>query len=228
VKLAMPKSSSLPATRIEITGPQLHGQQAGYILGDRYIEGFADDPTLDSRGRWRLAHWAQVFGHELDDAQRVLLESPEPADPISRELLHATSDDVDVHVPLAGQFGLYDRLTEDELLLAHEPWRRLGGEERPGEEQRDYPINVTELATVAGVTPKQVREWETAGLLPAGWVDGRRQFFLAAAIHAFALRHLSRFQIAALANLMAAEQDDDVFIQLVEHTLAARRQRAAS
>ena len=51
---------------------------------------------------------------------------------------------------------------------------------------------------------------------------------LAAVIHAFALRRLSRFQIAALSNLMAAEQDDDVFIQLIEHTLAARRLRAAA
>ena len=175
-----------------------------------------------------MAHCA--LGREvrsrLDDAQRALLESPEPVDPIGRELLVATSDDVDLHLPLAGQFGLYDRLTEDELLLAREPWRRLAGEEQPGEGQRDYPLNVAELAKVAGVTPKQVREWETAGLLPAGWIDGRRQFFFTAAIHAFALRQLSRFQIAALANLMAAEKDDDVFIQLVEHTLAARRRRA--
>jgi hypothetical protein len=228
VKLAMPKSSSLPATRIDLPWPTLHGQQAGYVLGDRYVEGFADDLALDLRGRWRIAHWAQTFGHELDDAQRALLESPEPVDPIGRELLYATSDDIDLHLPLAGQFGLYDRLTEEELLLAHEPWRRLGGQEQPGEERRDYPVNVTELATLTGTTPKQVREWETAGLLPAGWVDGRRQFFLAAAIHAFALRHLSRFQIAALANLMAAEKDDDVFIQLIEHTLAARRRRTAS
>jgi DNA-binding transcriptional MerR regulator len=227
VKLAMPKSSSMPATRIDLPWPTLHGQRAGYVLGDRYVEGFADDLALDLRGRWRIAHWAQTFGHELDDAQRALLELPEPVDPIGRELLYATSDDIDLHLPLAGQFGLYDRLTEDELLLAREPWRRLGGEAQPGEERRDYPINVTELAKVAGVTPKQVREWEKAGLLPAAWVDGRRQFFSAAVVHAFALRQLSRFQIAALANVLAAEDDDDVFIQLIEHTLAARRSPAA-
>jgi hypothetical protein len=218
----MPKSSSLPATRLEITGPQLHGARAGYVLGDQYIDGFADDPTLDLSGRWRIADWAQAFGHELDDAQRALLELPEPKDPIGRELLHAATDDIDVDLPLAAQFGLYDRLTEDELLLAREPWRAL-----PGEERRDYPLNVTELATLTGATAKQVREWETAGLLPAGWIDGRRQFFFTATVHAFALRQLSRFQIAALANVLAAEDDDDVFIQLIEHTLAARRQRAA-
>jgi hypothetical protein len=223
VKLAMPKSSSLPATRLDVPGPTLHGQRTGYVLGARYIEGFADDPTLEPRGRWLLAHWAQVFGHELDDAQRALLESPEPEDPISRELLYATSDDVDVHLPLAGQFGLYDRLTEDELLLVREPWRRLHGEER-----RDYPLNVTELATLTGTTVKQVREWEKATLLPAAWIDGRRQFFSAAVVHAFALKRLSRFQIAALSNVLAAEDDDDVFIQLIEHTLAARRERAGS
>ena len=42
-------------------------------------------------------HWAQTFGHELDDAQRALLESPEPEDPIGMELLHAAVDDMDVH-----------------------------------------------------------------------------------------------------------------------------------
>ncbi len=218
----MPKSSSSPATRLDIPGPTLHGQRCGYVLGNRYIEGFADDPSLDLRARWRIADWAQAFGHELADVQRTLLESLEPEDPIGRELLHATADDIDVHLPLAGQFGLYDRLTEDELLLTREPWRALAGEER-----RDYPLNVTELATLTGTTAKQVREWETAGLLPAGWIDGRRQFFYAAVVHAFALKRLSRFQIAALANLMAAERDDDVFIQLTEHTLAARRERSA-
>jgi hypothetical protein len=223
VKLAMPKSSSLPATRLDVPGPTLHGQQDGYVLGTRYIQGFADDPTLEPRGRWLVAHWAQTFGYELDDTQRALLESPEPEDPLSRELLHAVHDDLEVDFPRAVQFGLYDRLSEDELQLVYEPSRGL-----PGEERRDYPLNVTELATLTGTTAKQVREWEKAALLPAAWVDGRRQFFSAAVVHAFALRRLSRFQIAALANLMAAEKDDDVFIQLTEHTLAARRERTAS
>jgi hypothetical protein len=219
----MPRSSSESATRAKVTGPQLDADRAGYLLGFRYIEGFADDPALDLRGRWRIADWAQAFGHELDDAQRALLELPEPVNPVNRELLHAAVNDMDVDLPLADQFGLYDRLTEDELLLVDEPWRGL-----PGEERRDYPLNVTELATLTGITPKQVREWETARLLPASWIDGRRQFCSAAVVHAFALRRLSRFQIAALANVLAAEDDDDVFIQLIEHTLEARRQRAAS
>jgi hypothetical protein len=223
VKTIMPRSSSESATRAKVTGPQLDADQAGYLLGFRYIEGFADDPALDLRGRWRIADWAQAFGHELDDAQRALLELPEPVNPVNRELLHAAVNDMDVDLPLADQFGLYDRLTEDELLLVDEPWRGL-----PGEERRDYPLNVTELATLTGTTAKQVREWETAKLLPAAWIDGRRQFCSAAVVHAFGLRRLSRFQIAALANVLAAEDDDDVFIQLIEHTLEARSQRAAS
>jgi hypothetical protein len=225
VTVAMPKSksSSLPATRTRITGPQLHADQAGYVLGHRYVDGFADDPALDLRGRWRIADWAQAFDHKLDHAQRALLEQPEPENPMGIELLDAAVKDFDVDLPLADQFGLYDRLTADELLLVDEPWHGL-----PGEERRDYPLNVTELATLTGTTPKQVREWETAKLLPASWIDGRRQFCSAAVVHAFALRRLSRFQIAALVNALAAEKDDDVFLQLVEHTLAARRLRAAS
>ena len=219
----MPRSSSQPATRAKVTGPQLHGYQRGYVLDGRYVEGFADNPAVDPRGRWRIADWALAFGYELDDAQRALLEQPEPEDPIGMELLHAAVNDFDVDLPLADQSGLYDRLTEDELLLVDEPWHGL-----PGEERRDYPLNVSELATLTGTTAKQVREWETAGLLPAAWIDGRRQFLSAAVVHAFALRRLSRFQIAALSNVLAAENDDDVFIQLIQHTLAARRQRAAS
>lgn len=219
----MSRSSSEPATRIRITGPQLHADRAGYVLDGRYIDGFADDPTLDLRGRWRIADWGLAFGYELDDAQRSLLEQPEPEDPIGMEVLHAAVNDMDVDLPLAAQLGLYDRLTEDELLLVDEPWRGL-----PGEERRDYPLNVSELATLTGATVKQVREWETAKLLPAAWIAGRRQFFSAAVVHAFALQRLSRFQIAALANVLAAENDDDVFIQLIEHTFAVRRLRTAS
>jgi hypothetical protein len=219
----MARSSSQPATRIEITGPQLHADRAGYVLDGRYIDGFADDLSLDFKGRRLLADWAQAFGYPLDDAQRALLELPEPVDPVSRELLHAAVTDLEVDLPFADQFGLFDRLTEDELLLVDEPWRGLRGEER-----RDYPLNVTELATLTGTTAKQIREWETARLLPSSWIDGRRQFCAAAVVHAFALRRLSRFQIAALANIMTADSDDDVFIQLAQHTLAARRQRAAS
>jgi hypothetical protein len=219
----MSRSSSLPATRATVTGPQLHGYQKGYVLDGRYVDGFADNPAVDLRGRWRIADWALAFGYELDDAQRALLEKPEPENPIGMELLDAAVKDMDVDLPLAAQLGLYDRLTEDELLLVDEPWHGL-----PSEERRDYPLNVTELATLTGTTAKQVREWETARLLPASWIDGRRQFCSAAVVHAFALRRLSRFQIAALANVLAAENDEDVFIQLVEHTLAARRLRAAS
>jgi hypothetical protein len=47
-------------------------------------------------------------------------------------------------------------------------------------------------------------------------------------VHAFALRRLSRFQIAALTNVLAAKEDDDVFVWLIEHTLAVRRGRSAA
>jgi hypothetical protein len=219
----MPRSSSQPATRSTVTGPQLHGLQKGYVLDGRYIEGFADVPALDLRGRWRIADWALAFGYELDDAQRALLEQPQPENPVGMELLHAAVKDFDVDLPLAEEVGLHRHLTEHDLRLIDEPWHGL-----PGDERRDYPLNVTELAKLTGTTAKQVREWETAGLLPSSWIDGRRQFCSAAVVHAFVLRRLSRFQIAALANVLAAEKDDDVFIQLLQHALAARQRQAAT
>jgi DNA-binding transcriptional MerR regulator len=217
----MPSTSPPPATRIEISGPQLRPDQAGYVLDGRFVDGFADAPTLDVSARRRIAGWAHAFGHVVDDAQLALLQVPEPEDAIGLELLSAAARNTDVDLPLAAEFGLYDRLTDDERRLVREPWHGL-----PGSERRDYPLNVTELAKLTGTTAKQVREWESATLLPGARIDGRRQFFSAAVVHAFALQRLSRFQVAALANVVVAE-DDDVFLALLEHTLATRRRRRA-
>jgi DNA-binding transcriptional MerR regulator len=211
----------LPATRITIDGPQLRADQSGYVLGEDFVDGFADRPDLGPVARRRIAGWAQAFGHDLDDRQRALLEAPEPEDGIGLALLDAAVRNADVDLPLAARFGLYDRLTDEERSLVREPWRALRGPER-----RDYPLNVAELAQLTGATAKQLRDWETATLLPAARIDGRRQFFSAAVVHAFALRRLDRFQVAALASLQGT--GDDVFADLLEHALAARRRRSAA
>jgi DNA-binding transcriptional MerR regulator len=217
----MSSLNTAPATRIDITGPQLRPDQAGYVVDGRFVDGFADDRTRDVAARRRIAGWARAFGHELDDAQRALLEVPEPEDSVGLELLAAAARNTDVDLPFTAEFGLYEQLSAEELRLVREPWHGL-----PGNERRDYPVSVAELATLTGATAKQVREWETATLLPGARIDGRRQFFSAAVVHAFALRRLNRYQVAALANVMVAD-DHDVFLTLVEHTLAARRRRRA-
>lgn len=207
-----------PATRIEIAGPQLRADQAGYVLGDESIDGFADRPDLDPVARRRIAGWAQAFGHELDERQRALLEAPEPEDPVGIALLEAAVRNADVDLPLAARSGLHDRLSDEERRLVREPWRGL-----PGPQRRDYPLNVTELAQLTGTTAKQVRDWERATLLPGARIEGRRQFFSAAAVHAFALRRMDRYQIAALATVRADEHDHSTFVSLLEHALAGRR-----
>jgi DNA-binding transcriptional MerR regulator len=215
----MARPSSVPATRIDLSAPQLRADQAGYVVDGRSIDGFADDSQLTASARHRIAGWARTFGHPLDDAQRHLLALPAPTDEIGLQLLEAATRNVDIDLELAGQFGLYERLAPEELLLVREPWRGLGGDE-----PRDFPLTAGELAQLTGVTTKQVREWELASLLPGARIEGRRQFFSAAVVHAFALKGMSRFQVAALAALAAAE-DDDGFCHLVEHTLAVRQRR---
>lgn len=214
----MPDTS---ATLIDLSAPQLRADQAGYLLDGSSVDGFADRPDLDAVARRQIAAWADTFGQELSTAQRALLAVPAPEDSIVLEVLAAATRNADVELPLAFEFGLFDRLTDDQRLLVREPWRVLGTDGA-----RDYPLNVTELAELTGTTPKQVREWEKGTLLPGYRIDGRRQFFSAAVVHAFALAALDRYQVAALGTLQETD-DDDPFVLLVEHTLAARHRRSA-
>ena len=212
----MPSSFLSQATRIEIPRLQLRADQRGYVVDGRSVDGFSDDPGLSPANRRRIASWAQALGHKVTDAQRQLLTVPAPEDPVGMEVLTAATRNLDVDLELAGQFGLYDRLTADELQLVREPWQGIASKER-----RDYPLSAGELAELTGVTTKQVRVWESATLLPGARIDGRRQFFSAAVIHAFALKRMNRQQIAALTHLTT--NDDDVFACLLEHTLTVRR-----
>lgn len=209
--------SDAPATRIDLSGPQLRADLRGYVLGDRFIDGFEDRLDLEPAHRWQVASWAEAYGHDLSETQRELVRQAAPVDETALEVLAATVHNRDFDLPLAYQFGLHQRLDAEQALVVEEPWRGIAGEER-----RDYPLNVAELAELTGSTPKQVREWEKATVLPAYRIDGRRQFFSAAVIHAFALRELDRFQIAALARLRGAT-DDDPFLRLTEHALEVRR-----
>ncbi|HEV3002193.1 MAG TPA: hypothetical protein VGW75_15735 [Solirubrobacteraceae bacterium] len=211
-----------PATRIDFSGPQLRADQRGYVLDGEFVDGFDDRRDLSPLARRQIAMWADAFGGDVSDVQRELLGLDVEPDRVGVEILTAATRNADVDLPLASEFGLVERLTDEQTLVVREPWRMLAGGER-----RDYPLTVGELAAVTGATAKQVREWENATLLPGYRIDGRRQFFSAAVVHAFALAALDRYQVAALTTLQAADADDDCFVRLVEHTLATRRSRLA-
>lgn len=203
----MPDDSKLPADRIMITGPQLRADRRGYLLGTEQVEGFADRLDLDSRSRRLIAGWARAFvPDELDTGQRRLLEQPPlaPAEP-EQQLASAAIENAEKDMPVAIDAGLYALLEPDEIRAMREPWLKLAGDER-----REYPLNASELARLTGTTAKQIRSWEQSHLLPAYWIGGRRHFFSAAVVHAFALRRLDRNEIRGATRVLSTEPDDPV------------------
>jgi hypothetical protein len=199
--------------------PQLRADRAGYILRGESIDGFEDNPELSDDGRRRLATWAKAWmPSDLTEAQEALLATEAEESPTARELLSAAIKDAEEDLPEMVDFGLYDRLSPDQLLRVREPWRALSN--------REYPLGVHELAVLCAVTEKQVRTWENLGLLPSHRVGGRRQFFPAAAVCACGLRDMDPFEVAALAKVRRGDDEAVGFIQLLASVLARTAEAA--
>jgi hypothetical protein len=190
--------ANLPAARIEIGGPQLRADRRGYVLGQERVEGFADRSDLDVASRRVIAQWARAFApDDLDHEQRRLLDEP-PArvSTVSDELRKAAIQNAEVDMPLAVDLGLYARLSDEQIRALREPWTRL--EEVP---RVEYPLGASQLARLTGTTARKIRSWEESQLLPAYWIDGRRNFFSAAVVYAFALGSLDRNEIRGASAL---------------------------
>jgi hypothetical protein len=203
----MPDDSKLRAERIAVAGPQLRADRRGYLLGADRVDGFDDRSDLDTSSRRLIAGWARAFAPDsLDAAQRRLLDQPAEATLDTPKLLaRAAIENAESDMPIAMDAGLYSLLSTDEISAVREPWLKLGDEDR-----RDYPLNASELARLTETTAKQIRSWEEADLLPAYWIGGRRHFFSAAAVHAFALKRLDRNEIRGVSRILSTQQDDPV------------------
>jgi DNA-binding transcriptional MerR regulator len=218
----MTDDSRLPALRITIEGPQLRADRLGYLIDGEYTQGFADRPDLRPADRQLIARWCQRFTPDLlTAAQREVLERPKAGVPtVLLQLRDAAVENAERDMPLAVDVGLYGRLDTAEVHKVREPWLVLGG--NPA---RDYPLSAAELAKLTGATTKQIRSWEESDLLPAYWIAGRRHFFSAAAVHAFALRGLDRNEIRAARRVLSSDPGDPV-PQLV--AAAVERSRRAA
>ncbi len=218
----MTDDSKLLALTITVDGPQLRADQQGYLVDGESVDGFGDRPDLDAHSRRLIAQWCQAFAPDaLGAEQRQLLRgTAAPPSQVARELRDAAIENAERDMPLAVDVGLRGRLGEDEIRKVREPWLVLGGDP-----QRDYPLNTSELATLTGATPKQIRSWEESELLPAYWIADRRHFFSAAAVHAFALRELDRNEIRSARRVLSADPED-VLPELVAAALERSRHTA--
>ncbi|HEX5923941.1 MAG TPA: MerR family transcriptional regulator, partial [Baekduia sp.] len=166
-----------PATPIDLSGPQLRGNRQGYRLGDEVVDGFPDQRQLPPFQRRLIAEWAQALDHELSAAQQKLLQTRPTPPKAQLEILGAAQRNGDHDVQRVVESGVYATLDAADVERCEEPQKALG-------EDRGYPINTTELAMLAGVTYKQIRDWDRGGLLPSHEIDGRRQYCSAAALTA--------------------------------------------
>jgi hypothetical protein len=200
------------ATPIDLSGPQLRGGRQGYLLDDQLIDGFSDQPQLPPFHRRLIAEWARAFGYDLSAAQQELLRMRPMPPEAQLEILKAAQYNGDRDVPRLVESGVYETLSADDVERCEYPQEILG-------EARGYPINATELATLAGVTYKQIRDWERGGLLPSHEIDGRRQYCSAAALTACALKPLDKWQIAALRGVLSSDRDSG-FRRLIDYVSA--------
>jgi hypothetical protein len=203
----MVDDSNLPAVRIEISGPQLRADHRGYVLGRDRIDGFADRPDLDAASRRVIAEWARAFfPNHLDDQQRLLLNEPQtPMSSVAEALRKAAIQNAEKDMPLAIDLGLYAHLTDEQIHAVREPWLHVEGAPRV-----EYPLSASQLAELTGTTAKKIRSWEESQLLPAYWIDGRRNFFSAAAVYAFALSSLDRNEIRGASRMLSRRPEDPV------------------
>jgi hypothetical protein len=201
--------ADLSATPIDLSGPQLRGNRQGYRLGDEVVDGFPDQPQLPPFQRRLIAEWAYALDYELSGAQQKLLQARPMPPKAQLEILGAAQRNGDRDVPRLVESGVYETLDAADVERCEQPQEVLG-------EDRGYPINATELAMLAGVTYKQIRDWDRGGLLPSHEIDGRRQYCSAATLTACALKPLDKWQIAALRGVLSADRNSG-FRRLIDY-----------
>jgi|SRR5215211_230632 len=205
----------------------LRADRRGYVLGGDSIDGFEDRRDVGLEGRIKLARWARRFASDqLSDVQQELLDKHEgDRSSASHELLRAALQDAEEDVAATYALGFYDQLNEEELALVRDPSRH------PKLRGRSYPLSMNDMETLTGATGRQLRHWNTLGLLPAHRVNNRRVFFGAAVARAFALKETKQHEVAALAELARGGPEAARFARMLGATLgsfARRLQGAAS
>jgi len=166
---------------------RLRADSAGYRLGERDVDGFADDRELTLPQRRRVARWATRYG-EPSVEQRALLDRPvAQASSASREAAALAS---------AWRSPLVTHLTTAQLALARVPGSH------PELTGRDYPLTLGEVATLAGCTDRRIRHWHDLSLLPARRDRNEQKWFgPGAVIRAMWLAQANQHTISTLGSL---------------------------
>jgi len=169
--------------------------QDGYTVDGIARPGLGDDPNLPLRQRRRIAQWACKLGEPTAE-QLALLErgQPEPS-AAARQAADLAS---------VWRSPVFLHLSEEEREKTRKPERFV---------EQAYPLSVGDVQRLVGCSARQVRHWDTLGLLPARRnARNERLFGPAAVMRAFwlfrrgqdAVTVLSRFtQPAATSELLA-------------------------
>lgn len=170
----------------KVNRPRLLPGKSGWRMGDQRVEGFDDDPTLSHEDRVRIARWAINAG-TASETQRLLVAEGATEAAGAQDAIWEERRELD-------QYGA-------ELLLAllDEPKARLvrNPATHEGLEGATYPLSTGQLATLVGVTPRQVRHWSNAGLVPTDRRSQDRFFYATAAAVAMYLAGTEQYEKAA-------------------------------
>ncbi|MGO9321072.1 MAG: MerR family transcriptional regulator [Solirubrobacteraceae bacterium] len=197
------------------TLPTLRGDQAGYVLGGRPIEGFDDRPDLGPRARLILARMAQHYAPEtLSDAQRDLLEMPEQEIPQPSERLVDLTRNLE-DLDAAHQAGLFDDLSAEEVALIRDP------SNHPDLPDARYPLTIGQTAKLTGASPVQLRRWAEARLIPSVPVRGRLHFLGAGVLYAMLLAKTQKYEVSALMRILRGDEAGARLVRLLGVTLAS-------
>jgi len=195
--------------------PTVRGDQAGYVLGDRSIDGFDDRPDVGRRARLILARMAQRYAPEsLSKVQREFLEGIRGQPPRSSTRLIALTHNLE-DLDEAYQAGLFGDLSDDEVAVVRDPSLH------PELADAGYPLTISQTAKATGASTVQLRRWAEARLIPSTRIRGRLHFLGAGVLRAMLLAKAEMYEVSALMRIMRGEEGGERLVRLLGITLAS-------
>lgn len=185
------RRSSLKASRPSASRLTRSSDPPGYWFEGQFREGFPDDTRLTRGQRLRIAGWGRAATpNQLSEEQRKMLDDFGSRSAPARERAERLAD---------FREGPYWRaLTAGQQALVDDPsaHRGLRG--------ATYPLRTSQLATLAGASIDQIRQWDEAGLLPARRTPGgQRRFYAASAVRALFLTAVDQQSLGILRKVTA-------------------------
>lgn len=144
--------------------PSLLRDRTGFRLNGEEHTGFVDLVDLPPRDRRKIAVWALRYAPDAaTDEQRALANSTPPPPGQPQRLRDAQRSRDFLDTPIGRR--LWDLLGPETRARLRDPQPHVGG---------SYPLRTSQLATLIGITDRQVGHWSRRGILPFH-LDGRAQ-----------------------------------------------------